>query len=258
MAPGLDQLYDATGLLEMYAIGADVIVDAAGPAWHDSSVTTINDFRPFVYYDIDNALGLSGSASTFNSSSVDFSLASGKSVQKAFLVWGAKVLAAFDNDAVGPQADVSLYVQNTANVPSGSYVTVSATGGRYLNSLGATGSWDGYGLYADVTPYFSSLASGNNYKVVVGNVDVELSALQGGAAGGWVLYLIVNNPSLTQANYVAIYGGASFVRGTTIDVPLTGLNVPASASGGPISRRRPWIRILARLIPLDSALTRAA
>ncbi len=211
----LTAAFQATGKLELQTIGADIIEDSNGAGWHDASQTDPNDNNTFVYYNSDS------DASTINSSSIDYSLVSGKTIVSATLVWGAKRSNGASQIGVNT---VKLSIVDVGNTTV--YTSISADGGTYDDT--SVGSFELYGYYADVTSYFSGLTTGV-HTVTVADIEAELgSGIVGGASGGWALYLVLENPSLIDNTYIAVYGGLQVTNpNTTVDTPITGLNTPA-------------------------------
>ncbi len=194
--------------------------------------SAFNDDSDMRYIDVDN------DPSTFSSSSATLAIANNTCLKVKFagLYWGA-IYRQTNRDA--SYTSVRFRLPGATN-----YVTVAATETLFNDQTAVaptnrvTFVPDPYACFADVTDLLKGLSSPLG-QYTVANVFANQGrrgngAPPGGAAGGWTLVVVYENPLLTNKN-ITVFDGFSGVRtGVTADIPVTGFTtIPA----GPVRAR---------------------
>ncbi len=172
-----------------------------------------NDFY-MEYIDVDS------DPNTFNSSSSTLSIPSCSAVAYAGLYWAAVYESEYYTD---PTRFTDF---NTVNVqvPGGSYVTITADDLFDGNTAGFSES--PYVCYADITSLITPLADPNgeytvaNIRTIKGGPDTF-----GGGAGGWVIVIVYENPTL-PGKYISLFDGYAAVEDVfpVVDFSYNGFN----------------------------------
>gem|GEM_PF-590950 len=192
-----------------------------------------NDFKSMQYIDVD------GDTSTFSSSTATFSYPEPDCnlIRYAGLYWSATYPSARagQNLGTGRQNDFN---QVKLKVPGGSYIDVTADEILYdgfTSTETAMLQNSPYACYADITNLITPLANPEgNYTIAnVRSVTGPLSP-GGGAAAGWTLVIVYENPTLS-GKLITTFDGFARVRDSgsdrRLDVDYTGFNTVPS---GPV------------------------
>ncbi|MEJ2161742.1 MAG: SprB repeat-containing protein [Robiginitalea sp.] len=190
--------------------------------------STYNDWLDMQYIDVDS------DASTFSSSSatLNFPQPDCNIIRYAGLYWSATYPSEQAGQPIGSNRQ-SDFNQVRFQVPGGSYVDITADEILYdgLTSPDASVRQNSpYACYADVTALVSALANPSG-EYTVANIRSVTGSLSpgGGAAGGWTLVLVYENPSLT-GKLITTFDGFARVRtaNPTVDINYNGFNtIPA-------------------------------
>ncbi len=186
--------------------------------------STYNDWLNMQYIDVDSdATTFSSSRATFN-----FPQANCNLIRYAGLYWSATYPSAQAGQALGTgrQNDFN---QVKLMVPGGAYVDVTADEVLFDGFTSGDPSVtqnSPYACYADVTALITPLAdpSGDytiaNIRSVVGSLSPG-----GGAAGGWTLIIVYENPTLS-GKLITTFDGFARVRSAnpTVDINYSGFN----------------------------------
>ncbi len=175
-----------------------------------------NDNQNMTFIDID------GTAGTTNSTTADLVLPPGvNTIKFARLYWGGRI-----NNSVITGAPDTLRKIKIRKGTSGVYTT-AITPAANVDQFAITGTEKVYQAYVDVTQFINGLGAGT-YSVA----DVPCTAGNaggGGKYGGWTIVVAYENVTLPY-NSLRVYDGYAQVfnnsLSTTLDVTLSGLNVP--------------------------------
>ncbi len=190
-----------------------------------------NDLLDMQYIDIDN------DSSTFSSSTANFTfpVASCNLVRYAGLYWSATYPSAKAGDALGTDRQSDLD-QLKLKVPGGSYVDVIADEilfDGFTSTDSSVQQNSPYACYADVTSLITPLADPTG-DYTVANIRSVVGSLSpgGGAAGGWTLIIVYENPTLS-GKLITTFDGFARVRNEnpTVDIDYSGFNTIPS---GPV------------------------
>ena len=202
-----------------------------------------NDYKNMQYIDVD------GDASTFSSSTANFTFpnADCNLIRYAGLYWSATYPSATANGSF----DGTNYVEN--NIPIGTgrqndfnQVRFRVPGGTYVDITADEVLYDGftstdnsvrenspYACYADVTALITPMVDPTG-DYTVANIRSVTGGLTpgGGAAGGWTLVIVYENPNLT-GKLITTFDGFARVRDTDrVNINYSGFNtIPA----GPVN-----------------------
>lgn len=187
------------------------------------NASTYNDWLDMQYINVDPA-------NTFSSSSADFTFpqANCNLIRYAGLYWSATYPR---DDAADPVGTPRVYPINQ--------VRLRVPGGTYVNVLADDVLFDGiadpdssvrqnspYACYADITPLITAMADPTGTYTVadIPSVTGSLSP-GGGAAGGWTLVVVYENPTLT-GKLITTFDGFARVRSAnpTVDINYSGFN----------------------------------
>ncbi|NKI31229.1 T9SS type B sorting domain-containing protein [Croceivirga thetidis] len=202
-----------------------------------------NDFKNMQYIDVD------GDPTTFSSSSSTFTFpqANCNLIRYAGLYWSAT----YPSETANGFYDGVTYTPNTITPGTGrqtdfNQVRFRVPGGTYVDVTADEVLFDGfsstdpdvqrnspYACYADVTALVSALANPEG-EYTVANIRSVTGSLTpgGGAAGGWTLVIVYENPNLT-GKLITTFDGFAWVNGSnSIDINYNGFNtIPA----GPVN-----------------------
>ena len=202
-----------------------------------------NDFKNMQYIDVDaDPSTFSSSSSTFTFPQNDCNL-----IRYAGLYWSAT----YPSETANGYYDGATYTANNVPVGTGrqtdfNQVRFRVPGGTYVDVTADEVLFDGftstdpdvqrnspYACYADVTSLVTALANPEG-EYTVANVRSVTGSLTpgGGAAGGWTLVIVYENPNLT-GKLISTFDGFAWVNGTnSIDINYNGFNtIPA----GPVN-----------------------
>ncbi|MDG1571509.1 T9SS type B sorting domain-containing protein [Robiginitalea sp. M366] len=192
------------------------------------SASTYNDWLNMQYIDVDS------DPSTFSSSAATFTFpeASCNLIRYAGLYWSATYPSEQAGQAVGTNRQ-SDFNQVKFQVPGGTYVDITADEVIYDGFTSADNSVrqnSPYACYADVTSIVSALANPEG-EYTVANIRSVTGSLSpgGGAAGGWTLVVVFENPTLS-GKLITTFDGFARVRSQnpTVDINYSGFNtIPA-------------------------------
>ena len=187
-----------------------------------------NDFLNMQYIDVDS------DPTTFSSSSAIFSFPQEDCnvIRYAGLYWSAAYPSAQAGQPVGAGRQND-FDQVKFRVPGGSYIDITADEIIFDGATSADPSVQEnspYACYADVTGIVTALANPEG-EYTVANIRSVTGALSpgGGAAGGWTLVVVYENPYLT-GKLITTFDGFARVRteNPTVDINYTGFNtIPA-------------------------------
>jgi gliding motility-associated-like protein len=186
--------------------------------------STYNDWLNMQYIDVD------GDPTTFSSSRATFNFpqANCNLIRYAGLYWSATYPSAQAGQALGTgrQNDFN---QVQLMVPGGTYVTVTADEVLFDGFTSADPSItqnSPYACYADITGLITPLADPTG-DYTVANVRSITGSLSpgGGAAAGWTLVVVYENPTL-PGKLITTFDGFARVRSANpqVDINYTGFN----------------------------------
>ncbi len=202
-----------------------------------------NDYKNMQYIDVD------ADASTFSSSTATLSFPnpSCNLIRYAGLYWSAT----YPSETANGSYDGSSYSGNTVAVGTGrqtdfNQVKFMVPGGAYVDITADEILFDGstsgdssvtqnspYACYADVTSLVTALANPEG-DYTVANIRSVTGSLTpgGGAAGGWTLVIVYENPTL-PGRLISTFDGFARVNGSnSVDISYNGFNtIPA----GPVN-----------------------
>ena len=193
--------------------------------------STFNDWLNMQYIDVDS------DPTTFSSSSAIFTFpqADCNLIRYAGLYWSAAYPSAQAGQPLGAGRQND-FDQVRFRVPGGSYIDITADEVIYDGFTSADASVQQnspYACYADVTDIITSLANPEGEYTVanIRSVTGDLSP-GGGAAGGWTLVVVYENPYLT-GKLITTFDGFARVRteNPTVDIDYSGFN---TIPGGPV------------------------
>ena len=212
-----------------------------------SGATNYNDYKNMQYIDVD------GDPTTFNSSSatLTFPQPDCNLVRYAGLYWSATYPSAAANGSY----DGTTYIPNNIpvgtgrqtdfnqikfRIPGGSYVDITADEIIYDGFTSTDASMrqnSPYACYANVTALVTSLANASG-EYTAANIRATTGGLTpgGGAAGGWTLIIVYENPTLS-GKLITTFDGFARVNGTnSVDLNYSGFETipvgPVRASLG--------------------------
>lgn len=177
----------------------------------------------FTQYGNDNSnmrfIDIDADASTFSSSSADLNLPAGTNTIKfARLYWGGRIL----NSAITAVPDTLQRIRIKAN--NGAYQNITAAATSVDQTALTTQAETVYQSYADITNYVQQ--RGNGTYTIANLPASQGSVSNGGYYAGWSIIIVYENPN-SLFNSVRLYDGYNNVSsGATLNVTLTGLNVP--------------------------------
>ncbi|MCP4976610.1 MAG: DUF11 domain-containing protein, partial [Maribacter sp.] len=188
------------------------------------SSSTYNDWLNQQYIDVDS------DPTTFSSSTANFSFpqVNCNLIRYAGLYWSATYPSAQAGQAIGTgrQNDFN---QVKLMVPGGAYVDVFADEILFDGFTSADNSVrqnSPYACYADVTSLITPLADPSG-DYTIANVRSVVGSLSpgGGAAGGWTLVIVYENPTLS-GKLITTFDGFARVRSAnpTVDINYAGFN----------------------------------
>ena len=186
--------------------------------------STYNDWLNMQYIDVD------GDPTTFSSSSATFNFpqASCNLIRYAGLYWSATYPSAQAGQPLGAgrQNDFN---QVKLMVPGGAYVDVVADEilfDGFTSGDPSVTQNSPYACYADVTALITPLADPSG-DYTIANVRSVVGSLSpgGGAAGGWTLVVVYENPTLT-GKLITTFDGFARVRSAnpSVDINYSGFN----------------------------------
>ncbi|MCK5442265.1 MAG: hypothetical protein KAJ23_10270, partial [Maribacter sp.] len=188
------------------------------------SSSTYNDWLNQQYIDIDS------DATTFSSSSANFAFpqASCNLIRYAGLYWSATYPSEQAGQSIGTGRQTD-FNQVKLMVPGGAYVDVTADEVLFDGFTSADNSVrqnSPYACYADVTALITPLANPTG-TYTVANIRSVVGSLSpgGGAAGGWTLVVVYENPTLS-GKLITTFDGFARVRSAnpTVDINYSGFN----------------------------------
>lgn len=204
--------------------GPDDPYDLTGDA------SNYNDWFDMQYIDIDN------DPTTFSSSTANFTFpeASCNLIRYAGLYWSATYPSARAGDALGTDRQ-SDFNQVKLKIPGGSYVDVTAAEvlfDGFTSTDSSVQQNSPYACYADVTSVITPLVDPTG-DYTVANVRSVVGSLSpgGGAAGGWTLIIVYENPTLSGKLITTFDGFARVRNEDPVDIDYTGFNTIPS---GPV------------------------
>ena len=190
--------------------------------------STYNDWLNQQYIDIDS------DPATFSSSSatLNFPQANCNLIRYAGLYWSATYPSEQAGQPLGTNRQND-FNQVRFRVPGGAYVDVVADEilfDGFTSTDPSVTQNSPYACYADVTALVTALADPSG-EYTVGNIRSVVGSLSpgGGAAGGWTLVLVYENPTLT-GKLITTFDGFARVRSAnpTVDINYSGFNtIPA-------------------------------
>ncbi|MGB5699473.1 T9SS type B sorting domain-containing protein [Muriicola sp.] len=190
--------------------------------------STYNDWLNQQYIDIDS------DPTTFSSSSATFAFpnASCNLIRYAGLYWSATYPSEQAGQAVGTNRQND-FNQVKFMVPGGAYIDIVADEVLYDGFTSGDPSVtqnSPYACYADVTALITPLADPTG-DYTIANVRSVVGSLSpgGGAAAGWTLVIVYENPTLT-GKLITTFDGFARVRSAnpTVDINYAGFNtIPA-------------------------------
>jgi len=190
--------------------------------------STYNDWLNQQYIDVDS------DPTTFSSSSATFAFPNPNCnlIRYAGLYWSATYPSEQAGQALGTNRQND-FNQVRLMVPGGTYVDVVADQVLYDGFTSGDPSVtqnSPYACYADVTALLTALPDPSG-DYTVANVRSVVGSLSpgGGAAAGWTLVIVYENPTLT-GKLITTYDGFARVRSAnpTVDINYTGFNtIPA-------------------------------
>ncbi|WP_276168635.1 T9SS type B sorting domain-containing protein [Zobellia alginiliquefaciens] len=187
-----------------------------------------NDRKNMRYIDVDS------DTSTFSSSTATFTFpqADCNLIRYAGLYWSATYPRDDTSDPVGTPRDHEID-EIKFRVPGGAYVDITADeilyDGLTDTDLSANAP---YACYADVTSLITPLANPEGDYTIANVPSAQgygiapngTSRMTGGAAGGWTLVIVYENPN-TSGKLITTFDGFARVTGTdNIDIPYNGFN----------------------------------
>ncbi len=192
--------------------------------------STYNDWLDMQYIDVDSdPTTFSSSTATLTYPQADCNL-----IRYAGLYWSATYPSANAGDPVGTgrQSDFN---QVKFMVPGGTYVDVVADEILFDGFTNASTQQNSpYACYADVTALVTPLTNPEG-DYTVANVRSVVGSLSpgGGAAGGWTLIIVYENPNLT-GKLITTFDGFARVRSAnpSVDINYSGFNTIPS---GPVN-----------------------
>ncbi|MGP1991750.1 T9SS type B sorting domain-containing protein [Zobellia laminariae] len=198
-----------------------------------------NDYKNMQYIDVDS------DTSTFSSSTATFSFpnADCNLIRYAGLYWSATYPRDDTADPVGT-ARTRQIDQIKFKVPNGTYVDITADeilhDGLTNPALSANAP---YACYADVTSLITPLANPQGDYTIANVPSAQgygvfngTSRMTGGAAGGWTLVIVYENPN-SSGKLITTFDGFARVTGTSnVNINYSGFNTipvgPVSANIG--------------------------
>ncbi|MBT8283390.1 MAG: DUF11 domain-containing protein, partial [Muriicola sp.] len=190
--------------------------------------STYNDWLNQQYIDVDS------DPTTFSSSSATFAFpnANCNLIRYAGLYWSATYPSEQAGQALGTNRQND-FNQVKLMVPGGAYVDITADQVLYDGFTSGDPSVtqnSPYACYADVTALITAMADPSG-DYTVANVRSVVGSLSpgGGAAAGWTLVIVYENPTLT-GKLITTFDGFARVRSAnpTVDINYSGFNtIPA-------------------------------
>ena len=186
--------------------------------------STYNDWLNQQYIDVD------GDPTTFSSSSATFTFPDPNCnlVRYAGLYWSATYPSEQAGQPLGTNRQND-FNQVRFRVPGGSYVDVTADQVIYDGFTSGEASMtqnSPYACYADVTALVTALPDPTG-EYTIANVRSVVGSLSpgGGAAAGWTLVIVYENPTLT-GKLITTFDGFARVRSAnpTVDINYSGFN----------------------------------
>ncbi|MBO0591260.1 T9SS type B sorting domain-containing protein [Cellulophaga sp. E16_2] len=185
-----------------------------------------NDFKDMQYIDVDSDTStFSSSSASLNFPNVDCNL-----IRYAALYWSATYPSEQASQSLGTNR------QNDFNsvklkIPGGSYVDITADEVLY-DGFTATDNQNRanspYACYAEITNLMTPMADPTG-EYTVANVRSVVGSLSGGAAGGWTLVIVYENPTLSGKLITTFDGFARVNSGNpNVDINYSGFKtIPA-------------------------------
>uniref|UniRef100_UPI0013FE29BB SprB repeat-containing protein n=1 Tax=Cellulophaga sp. Z1A5H TaxID=2687291 RepID=UPI0013FE29BB len=185
-----------------------------------------NDFKDMQYIDVDSDTStFSSSSASLNFPNVDCNL-----IRYAALYWSATYPSEQASQSLGTNR------QNDFNsvklkIPGGSYVDITADEVLY-DGFTATDNQNKanspYACYAEITNLMTPMADPTG-EYTVANVRSVVGSLSGGAAGGWTLVIVYENPTLSGKLITTFDGFARVNSGNpNVDINYSGFKtIPA-------------------------------
>ncbi|WP_088339964.1 T9SS type B sorting domain-containing protein [Robiginitalea sediminis] len=199
-------------------------LDPEDPYNATGNSSTYNDWLNMQYIDVDS------DPTTFSSSSATFAFqeASCNLIRYAGLYWSATYPSEQAGQAVGTNRQ-SDFNQVKLRVPGGSYVDITADEVIYDGFTSSETSMrqnSPYACYADVTALLTALPDPSG-EYTVANIRSVTGSLSpgGGAAGGWTLVIVYENPTLS-GKLITTFDGFARVRSANpnVDINYSGFN----------------------------------
>ncbi|MEX0315552.1 MAG: hypothetical protein AB3N18_15350, partial [Allomuricauda sp.] len=214
--------------------GGDSTSEPEDPYNLTGSSSTYNDWLNMQYIDVDSdGTTFSSSTSTFT-----FPQANCNLIRYAGLYWSGTYPSEQAGQAVGTNRQ-SDFNQVKLMVPGGSYVDITADEILYDGFTSAETAMrqnSPYACYADVTALITPLANPEG-DYTVANVRSVTGSLSpgGGAAAGWTLIIVYENPTLT-GKLITTFDGFARVNSSnpSVNINYSGFNtIPV----GPVNAR---------------------
>ena len=197
-------------------IGNNILSKSPDKAFDDYAL--LNDQLRMLYVDIDN------DGSTFNSSSATLKIPhANPTIVEATLVWSA--VYPFEIGEKKERKRQIYYEGNDKRNSDHNTVKFKTPGGEYVDINGNL-LFDGfekegfeetapYAFFADVTNLINPEEINGQYTVA--NIRGTKGFLSGGAAGGWMLYVVYESEECSP-KYISSYHGFSYLTDTFIDL----------------------------------------
>lgn len=199
-------------------------------------VSLLNDNVNMTYIDIDD------DPTTFSSSAVSFALEDKATIVSATLYWAATYSGETGSRKVNSKEYV--YKVNKDRDKDINQIKFKTNDGAYNDILG-TIIYDGqvatnsvlknnnpYICKADVTHI---LAQTNIIeRVTVANIAATEGFIEGGSAGGWLLYIIYEQPDASP-QFITSFSGFEIVKEDKVTVSITDFKVPENSSSSTIT-----------------------
>lgn len=211
-----------TAQQKMYVKGNSVLIGntvlGKHPEYAFDEVKVLNDEVPLIYVDIDE------DTSTFSSSGASFTLPkTTKKIKYAALYWGGLYPAQSSSRRNGKRRIKYKYLGERD--PKVQEVKLKINDTEYQDVIGqviydskAKGPFakeSPYACYADVTGQLSALK--DDISITVANIRATTGFIEGGAAAGWLLYVVYEDATQTP-KYFTSYAGFKEVSKEEVEV----------------------------------------
>ncbi len=211
-----------TAQQKMYVKGNSVLIGntvlGKHPEYAFDEVKVLNDEVPLIYVDIDE------DTSTFSSSGASFTLPqTTQKIKYAALYWGGLYPAQSSSKRNGKRRIKYKYLGERD--PQVQEVKLKVNDTDYQDVIGqviydskAKGPFakeSPYACYADVTAQLSALK--DDISITVANIRATTGFIEGGAAAGWLLYVVYEDDTQTP-KYFTSYAGFKEVSKEEVEV----------------------------------------